>query len=182
MTTQDTICNITETGRTSINATYAVNYLDFDYGILGAYYTIGVGESVQGDKLGYLMMRFTEKAPQTTEVISDEQPEKVEVVEESETVNTLPSILRQTTPEVSIEELLSQKTTETVTETKAEEPVLEETVALPEAEATVKIEEEPPVPTVVKTTIIEKTVITPDGKHQVSPPEKRTLINGELQL
>ncbi|MBR6412272.1 MAG: hypothetical protein IKS41_03820, partial [Alphaproteobacteria bacterium] len=39
----------------------------------------------------------------------------------------------------------------------------------------------PQKPTVIKTTTIEKMVITSDGSRQVTPPEVRTIIDGEIQ-
>ena len=36
-------CSFTENGTTLLNASYEVDYIDFDYGILGAYYTIAAG-------------------------------------------------------------------------------------------------------------------------------------------
>jgi len=94
MTTQDFICNITETGRTSVNATYNIDYLDFDYGFIGAYYTIGVGEAVQGDKTGYALFRFTAKTPIPEEV--EEIPLPPPPAPQAEPV---PEILMETAPQ-----------------------------------------------------------------------------------
>lgn len=139
----DFSCNVTETGSTSMNMTYNIDYFDFDYGFIGAYYTIGIGEAVKGDKSGYMLMRFTDEAPQTatTEV-------KTKTVSTTETKTTVganePDILKETAPQIEV------VTTEVVKE-KA--------------------------PTVVKTTTIEKTIITPDGsKKDVIPPETRTVV------
>lgn len=51
-------CRFTENGITVINASYVVDYIDFDYGIFGAYYTIGAGQVSKGGGSGYMLMRF----------------------------------------------------------------------------------------------------------------------------
>ena len=61
----DFSCPVVELGNTSVNATFNVDYIDFDYGVLGVYYTLGIGESVRGTKTGYALMRWTADMPQT---------------------------------------------------------------------------------------------------------------------
>ncbi|MDY6407713.1 MAG: hypothetical protein SPL08_03305 [Pseudomonadota bacterium] len=188
LTSRDFICNITETGRTSLNATYNIDYLDFDYGFIGAYYTIGIGEAVQGDKTGYALFRFTANPPvitEGTEALSDSTSMTVEVV---------PEILQETIPEVSVQEEIIQS-----------EPTIQQVsvpLPTPSAPATVVeakpirvvpeivIRQEPapssqsdgsPQPTVIKTTTIEKMVITSDGKRQITPPETRTIFDGTIE-
>lgn len=56
-------CRFTTTGNSALNASYNIDYVDFDYGALGAYYTIGAGEMVRGGASGYLLMRFVERQP-----------------------------------------------------------------------------------------------------------------------
>ena len=56
-------CRFTTTGNSALNASYNIDYVDFDYGTLGAYYTIGAGEMVRGGASGYLLMRFVERQP-----------------------------------------------------------------------------------------------------------------------
>lgn len=56
-------CRFTTTGNSALNASYNIDYVDFDYGTLGAYYTIGAGETVRGGASGYLLMRFVERQP-----------------------------------------------------------------------------------------------------------------------
>lgn len=51
-------CNFTQNDTTKVNASYQINYVDFDYGILGATYTIATGESAQGGQTGYMLWRF----------------------------------------------------------------------------------------------------------------------------
>ncbi len=62
-------CGMTETGRSLLNATYDVDYIDFDYGLIGAYYTIGTAGTVRGGRSGYVLMAFGAK---TTVDIPDE--------------------------------------------------------------------------------------------------------------
>lgn len=61
MTVPDFSCQITATGNTAVNMTYSIDYVDFDYGILGAHYALGFGEVFQGGKNGYTLLRFTDK-------------------------------------------------------------------------------------------------------------------------
>lgn len=55
-------CDMTETGRTLLNASYDVDYIDFDYGLMGAYYTLGTAGAVQGSRSGYVLMSFGAKS------------------------------------------------------------------------------------------------------------------------
>jgi len=182
MVSQDVLCNITETGRTSLNATYSVDYIDFDYGFLGAYYTIGIGEAVRGEKNGYVLMRFTHKAPSETApaVITEVTTENV-----SQTVHVkaLPEILQQTIPTSPATPIISdlepstkpqpQKEEAAPTQKKEVKPApVEKKEAVTGVENVKKLD-----PTIIKTTIVEKTVITPDGQRQVTPPETRTILN-----
>ncbi len=156
MTTQDFGCRITETGNTAINATYNIDYLDFDYGFMGAYYTIGVGEAVRGGKSGYLLMRFTAKPETTKKTVVQEK----EVVSEKVSVTLEPAILQATAP-VTNQEV---------------------SVALSETEDTNEIKQvdvdEPSENILIKTVVTEKTVITPEtGFGDIEPPEYRTEVN-----
>lgn len=58
-------CAFTATGNSTLNMAYTIDYIDFDYGTMGAYYTIGSGQVVRGGKTGYALWRFTEKMPET---------------------------------------------------------------------------------------------------------------------
>ncbi len=62
-------CRFTTTGNSALNASYNIDYVDFDYGTIGAYYTIGVGESVRGGATGYTLMRFVEPSVAVEEEI-----------------------------------------------------------------------------------------------------------------
>lgn len=53
-------CRFTTTGNTALNASYNIDYVDFDYGTIGAYYTVGIAEAIRGGASGYLLMRFVE--------------------------------------------------------------------------------------------------------------------------
>ena len=60
-------CSFTENGTTLLNASYEVDYIDFDYGILGAYYTIAAGQVSRGGQSGYALLRFANSANGTNE-------------------------------------------------------------------------------------------------------------------
>lgn len=59
-------CRLTETGSTILSIVYNIDYVDFDYGTLGAYYSAASGQALPGGKNGYLLMRFTQPSPVTT--------------------------------------------------------------------------------------------------------------------
>ena len=175
ITSDDVICRVTETGRTSLNATYNVNYLDFDYGFIGAYYTIGVGEAVRGDKTGYALFRFTAQ-PEASAV-----PEVTPVSPAPVTVAPapVPEILKETAP-------ASVKSEKNVP-LAAKDPLATVDMPTPPLRIVPKIIIQNPAPEstleprVIKTTTVEKTVITSDGVRHVTPPTTRTLINGKPQ-
>lgn len=62
-------CRFTGNGITVLNASYFVDYIDFDYGILGASYTVGVGQTSKGGKAGYALLRFSEPANPNNDLI-----------------------------------------------------------------------------------------------------------------
>ena len=173
LTTQDFMCNITETGQTAINATYNVDYLDFDYGFIGAYYTIGVGGAVRGDKTGYALFRFTAKPPVVTEAVAPVSapapvPPEAQVQVQEKIVVAEPVVQKV---EVPLPPPAPQPEVKTVT-IVPEIVIRQEPAPQPEV---------PPQPTVIKTTTVEKMVITSDGKRDVMPPEVRTIIDGKIQ-
>ena len=176
LATNDFTCHITETGRTAINATYNIDYLDFDYGFIGAYYTIGIGEAVQGDKTGYVLMRFTDKAPWEDNTSSEVAQEEDKTTVKTEKDVHLPEILKLTAP---ANEIVQENNPVVV----PEEPVKKEVIAVP-----VQVEQEEQVSSdsiqtkkVVKTTIVEKTTILSDGTRQTEEPIKRTIIKDIVQ-
>lgn len=65
MTVNGLKCAFTTTGASDMNMNFVVDYIDFDYGTIGAYYTLGSGQVMRGGKSGYALMRFTEKMPGT---------------------------------------------------------------------------------------------------------------------
>jgi len=176
LTTDDVICRITETGRTSLNATYNINYLDFDYGFIGAYYTIGVGEAVRGDKTGYALFRFTAR-PEPTQV---QKPVSASPAQTAPQPAPIPEILKETA--------VTSESEKPVPVAK-KDPLATLGPGIPPSPVRIvpqiiiqKSEEvPPPEPRVVKTTTVEKTVITSDGTRHVTPPETRTFIDGKLQ-
>ena len=195
LTTQDFICNITETGQTSLNATYNIDYLDFDYGFIGAYYTIGLGGAVQGYKTGYALFRFTARAPivaESEEVLPEGYPETIPPM-----IETMPDILQATAPATQVQTQEVLVTTPPVVqqvevplppppppaavETKPIRIVPEIVIRQEPAPTSAPAPVTPPQPTIVKTTTIEKMVITSDGTRQVTPPEVRTIIDGYIQ-
>ncbi|MBP5534314.1 MAG: hypothetical protein J6Y03_02265 [Alphaproteobacteria bacterium] len=60
-------CRFTENGMTLLNASYEIDYIDFDYGILGAYYTIAAGQVSRGGQTGYALLRFENSSNGTNE-------------------------------------------------------------------------------------------------------------------
>ena len=52
-------CDFTAQGRTAVNMTYSVDYIDLDYGLIGAHYTIGTSQVSRGGGVGYALLRFT---------------------------------------------------------------------------------------------------------------------------
>ena len=174
LTTQDFMCNITETGQTSLNATYNINYLDFDYGFIGAYYTIGIGGAVRGDKTGYALFRFTAKPDIVPESV-ESAPVAQEVVQEE--IITTPPVVRSV--EVPLPPPPQPQPAPVVIETQPIRVVPEIVIRQEAPVAPQPVT--PPQPTVIKTTTVEKMVITSDGNRQVTPPEVRTIIDGNIQ-
>ena len=180
MTTDDFVCHITETGRTAINATYNIDYLDFDYGFIGAYYTIGVGETVKGDKTGYVLMRFTDKTPKGEGEIEENIKDQTEQVVSVEVEANLPEILKLTAPTLlpEDEEVVSDTSVSEVEVVQEEQPKTENT---PEPVKVKSQETQKPMQKVVKTTIVEKTTILSDGTRKTEEPIKRTIVGDVIQ-
>ena len=177
LTTQDFMCNVTETGQTSLNATYNIDYLDFDYGFIGAYYTIGVGGAVRGDKTGYALFRFTAKPPVAPVVVEETHV----AIAPQPSVQTQEVIVKTEPVVQKVEVPLPPPPPPVVVETKAIKVVPEVVIRQEPAPVVPEKPLPPPQPSVVKTTTVEKMVITSDGKRQVTPPEIRTIIDGKIQ-
>jgi len=170
LTTQDFLCNITETGQTSLNATYNIDYLDFDYGFIGAYYTVGIGGAVRGDKTGYALFRFTAKPPVTPIIVEQQPVVMVPQVQTQEVVVDTEPVVQKVEVPVPAQPTVEVKPVRIVPE-----------IVIRQEAAPAKEPEAPSKPTVVKTTTVEKMVITSDGKRQVTPPEVRTIVDGKIQ-
>ena len=210
--TPDFSCRLTQTGPTVFNASYRIDYLDFDYGFIGAHYTLAAGETLRGDRTGYALLRFTAKpdwtvteapvsqteeqpteAVKTPSIIDETAPTDSKAAEvvavESDTL-VLPEIAEAATkPEPQPEITQTTVVTEVVPEAPAaseattSEPAVTETVIrlVPEEPTTPQTVVMPvPVqkPAVIRTTTVERTIITPDGVHHAEPPEVRTFVDG----
>ncbi len=51
-------CQFTASGSSSMSIVFTVDYIDLDYGIIGAYYSAGVSGSSYGGGKGYALLRF----------------------------------------------------------------------------------------------------------------------------
>ena len=64
-------CQFNDAGSSTLNASYDVDYLDFDYGVIGAYYSIAAeGETVGGNS-GYALIHFDNKPNPENTLIDD---------------------------------------------------------------------------------------------------------------
>lgn len=55
-------CKFSSLGKTALNTMFAVDYIDFDYGLIGAHYVIGASQASKGGAEGYMLMRFSSLA------------------------------------------------------------------------------------------------------------------------
>lgn len=53
-------CQLTETGNSVFSLVYNINYIDFDSGLIGAYFSAASGNSLSGGKNGYVLMHFSQ--------------------------------------------------------------------------------------------------------------------------
>jgi hypothetical protein len=51
-------CDFTAQARTLVNMTYSIDYIDLDYGLIGAHYVIGTSQASKGGGVGYALLRF----------------------------------------------------------------------------------------------------------------------------
>ena len=56
------ICKFTTTSDSMISTVFAIDYVDLDYGIIGANYSFGVSGPAYGGGTGYMLMRFQKNA------------------------------------------------------------------------------------------------------------------------
>lgn len=103
-------CAFTATGNSTLNMAYTLDYIDFDYGTMGAYYTIGSGKVVRGGKTGYALFRFTEKMPGTTFKLDGNKPGNAQASEAGSSLKN----------EVETKSNTTKKVTVTVTETSVD--------------------------------------------------------------
>lgn len=63
LTNQEFACNLTSDGMTNISLLLSVDYIDLDYGLIGAYYSVGLQGPTTGGANGYLVFKteFTTK-------------------------------------------------------------------------------------------------------------------------
>ncbi|MGD9639112.1 MAG: hypothetical protein AB7U85_08655 [Alphaproteobacteria bacterium] len=51
-------CRLTTVGSSVMTTVYSVDFIDLDYGLIGAHYSIGASGTAYGGKVGYILMRF----------------------------------------------------------------------------------------------------------------------------
>ncbi|MGN1062804.1 MAG: hypothetical protein ACI4QM_00565, partial [Alphaproteobacteria bacterium] len=143
-------CAFTATGSSDMNMNFVVDYIDFDYGTIGAYYALGAAQVMRGGKTGYALLRFTEKMPHTVfelnalkETLVQADVDKVDSADEADAAvtKTPVSVSAAKTPTSPV----VTKTMETVTKT-----------------TTVKVPKEPEPPQIRNITIkVEQAPCTP---------------------
>lgn len=69
-------CGFSQTGSSSFNTWFLIDYLDFDYGTIGGYYTIGSNKGVKAEKTGYTLLRFTRPQASTVNEINLTPPQQ----------------------------------------------------------------------------------------------------------
>lgn len=65
----DSQCRFTATGNSVMSIVFTVDYIDFDYGIVGASYSVGVSGTTSGGGKGYALLKF--KNPVTGTIINE---------------------------------------------------------------------------------------------------------------
>lgn len=56
------VCKFTTTADSMISTVFAIDYVDLDYGVIGANYSFGVAGPAYGGGTGYMLMRFQKNA------------------------------------------------------------------------------------------------------------------------
>lgn len=54
-------CSTTGNSKTGLNMGFAVDYIDFDKAVIGAYYTMTVSNALKGNRSGYALIHFEQK-------------------------------------------------------------------------------------------------------------------------
>ena len=57
LTNQEFTCNLTSDGETNVSLLLSVDYIDLDYGLIGAYYSVGLQGPTSGGANGYLVFK-----------------------------------------------------------------------------------------------------------------------------
>lgn len=129
-------CAFTQTGNSAMNMAYTIDYIDFDYGTMGAYYTIGAGKVMRGGKTGYALLRFTEKMPATSFALDGMKPKNAEESKEGSSLKNEVDTKASTTKKVTVTVTeISSNGTVTQTQSKSLEK------AVGEAKSDVKTED-----------------------------------------
>ena len=191
-------CRFTESGMTVVNASYDVDYIDFDYGAIGAYYTIAAAQASKGGASGYVMLRFVNPANPNNKVMDDcgcvcnesqNPPCRCEALEPVEDVVIDQEVVVEVDVNVKTQESTSDVIPAAVadeqTDMKTEEyPALEELPTI--VQKTVDFEEKAPVqlPSVEKATFVLETQILKPGvpvvmevEEDVAPGQVRAVSN-----
>ena len=175
-------CRFTENGITVVNASYEVDYIDFDYGIIGAHYTIGVGQVSKGGQSGYALWSFVNSANANNEVMNDcgcvcndaQNPpcqcDAPKAVEQEVKEEKLPTEQKNENPASDVQQVAVEKTTEVVPQT--EEALSEPSPVIIEQ----TVESKPPVvvqmPALEEATFITETQILKPGVPVVMDVEE----------
>ena len=70
---EDFVCPFTAMGKSLMSMVLTVDYIDLDYGMIGAYYSAGVAGPAYGGGTGYLMLRF--QNPVSPEILCEQKNE-----------------------------------------------------------------------------------------------------------
>lgn len=72
-------CKLTTVSSSVVSHVYAIDYIDLDYGVIGAHYSIGMSGPAYGGGTGYMMFRFQKSAhPLNPNLVEPPKPEKDE--------------------------------------------------------------------------------------------------------
>lgn len=102
-------CHLTETADTVLSIVYNIDYVDFDYGTFGAYYSAASGLALPGGKSGYMLMRFTQPGTLTLNdafpmnAVAQGAQQGTQQGTQAETGNTLDPVWMKPTPFLNME-------------------------------------------------------------------------------
>lgn len=129
VTVPDFGCAITTNSMAYLNMGFAVDYIDFDNALIGAYYTMGTGRSLQGNRSGYALLRF-EKKPDII-VRLNQLPLNADVLDETEIQEVKTEQSAQLEQVIVPVDMQSTKTVETVIDPKTGAKITTETQIVP---------------------------------------------------